>query len=172
MNQGGSMNRGKFKICVDRFFAGVFLLALGALFAPAVAPAQTISQTAKAGAAVVTLKVLPAESFTGPMAMMVRDGGAEPVLLKSSVDPNHHLVVFVSKSGKPVEDAAVVLLYRQVSPRMGAWTKLPVVRMHVAGKGLESTHYGNNLRLDAGRYEARVTVNGSGPAIFRFSLPR
>jgi hypothetical protein len=55
---------------------------------------------------------------------------------------------------------------------MGAWTKLPVVRMHMTGKGLKSTHYGNNLKLDAGGYEVRVTVDGSGPAIFRISLTR
>ena len=165
------MNRREVKICGNRMFGGMFLLALAALLA-AVAPAQTISQTAKVGASTVTLKVLPAESFSGPMAMMVRDSGAEPVSLNTSANPNHHMVVFVTKNGEPVEDAQVAIRYRQVAARMGAWTKLPVVRMHMTGKGLKSTHYGNNLKLDAGGYEVRVTVDGSGPAIFRISLTR
>jgi hypothetical protein len=33
-----------------------------------------------------------------------------------------------------------------------------------------TTHYGNNVRLEPGSYEARVTVNGSAPATFQFSL--
>jgi hypothetical protein len=44
--------------------------------------------------------------------------------------------------------------------------------MHVTGHGLATTHYGNNVRLGPGKYEARVTVNGQGPANFRFSLMR
>jgi hypothetical protein len=39
--------------------------------------------------------------------------------------------------------------------------------MHVAGKGLGTTHYGNNVDLPAGTYEVRVTGDGSGPASFR-----
>ncbi len=163
------MNRREAKIYGGRLFAGVFLFSLAALFA-AVAPAQTVSQTAKVGASTVTLKVLPAESFSGPMVMMIRDSGAEPVQLNGPADPNHHMVVFVKKNGEPVEDAEVNIRYRQVSPRMGAWTELPVVRMHMAGKDLKSTHYGNNVKLDAGGYEVRVTVDGSVPAIFRFRL--
>jgi uncharacterized protein involved in high-affinity Fe2+ transport len=42
--------------------------------------------------------------------------------------------------------------------------------MHVAGKGTDTTHYGNNLRMEPGSYEARVTVNGSAHARFRFTL--
>lgn len=169
MNQEVAMNRREIKICCARLFAGMFLFSLAALLA-AVAPAQTISQTAKAGDSTVTLKVLPAESFSGPMVMMVRDSGAEPVALGSPANPNHHMVVFVKKNGEPVEDAEVTIRYRQVAPRMGAWTELPVVRMHMAGKDLKSTHYGNNVKLDAGSYQVRVTVDGSGPAIFRFRL--
>lgn len=70
------------------------------------------------------------------------------------------MVVFIKENDKPVDDATVGIDYRQLSPKTGHWTKLPVVRMHVDGKGPETTHYGNNLKLAAGNYEARVTVNG------------
>lgn len=146
--------------------------ALGVLLLPANARARQISETASAGPYSVTLKVLPAESFGGPHAEMARDGGAEPIAIDGPTHPNHHLVVFVQEHGKPVEQAAVSISYREVSPGNGDWTVLPVARMHVAGKGPETTHYGNNVRLGQGTYEARVTVNGSRPADFRFSLPR
>ncbi|MEJ2010297.1 MAG: hypothetical protein P8Z30_19440 [Acidobacteriota bacterium] len=151
-------------------FAAAFSLALGVLFLPAVARTQTISKTAKAGVYSVTLKVLPAESFTGTKAEMVRDGGAEPNTLKGPEHPNHHMVAFVKENGKPVENATVDISYRKLSPPAGAWKALPVVRMHVAGHGLATTHYGNNVRLAPGSYEVRVTVNGTMPASFRFTL--
>ena len=131
---------------------------------------QMISKTAMTGAYSVTLKVMPAESFSGPNAAMVRDAGAQPLLLHAPVPPNHHLVAFVQESGKPVLDAKVSISYRELSPKKGEWMSLPVVRMHMAGKGLQSTHYGNNVKLDPGSYEARVTVNGSKPANFEFTL--
>jgi hypothetical protein len=146
-----------------------FLLALAA--APAVARDHTISKTERAGAYSVNLKVLPAESFTGPKAEMVRDAGAEPTLVTGPEHPNHHVVAFVKKDGKPVEEADVQIGYRSASTSPGAWIELPVTRMHVAGKGLDSTHYGNNVNLPAGTYEVRVTVSGAGPAQFRISLP-
>jgi hypothetical protein len=145
-------------------------LALGVLFAPPAAQSQEISKTATSGMYSVTLKVMPAESFSGPQPAMVRDGGAEPNLLNGPERPNRHLVAFVRESGKSVENATVSLSYRELSPNKGAWVPLPVVRMHVAGKGLQTTHYGNNVKLDPGKYEARVTVNGSEPATFHFSL--
>jgi hypothetical protein len=141
------------------------------LLLPRLSHGQTISKTATAGSYSVTLKVLPAESFRGAKAEMARDGGAEPNYLDGAERPNHHLVAFVKKDGKPVEDAAVSISYRRISSTMGKWETLPVVRMHVAGKGLSTTHYGNNIKLPAGNYEARVTVDGKGPATFRFSLP-
>jgi uncharacterized protein involved in high-affinity Fe2+ transport len=52
----------------------------------------------------------------------------------------------------------------------GAWIDLPVVRMHVKGMGLDSTHYGNNVNLAPGKYKVRVTVNGETPVTFQFSL--
>jgi hypothetical protein len=145
-------------------------LAFAGLLLPHTTQAMNISKTAKAGAYSVTLKVLPAESFSGPKAEMARDGGAEANLLDGPEHPNHHMVAFVSKDGKPVESATVKISYRELNTKGGAWTKLPVVRMHVTGKGLGTTHYGNNVKLDDGNYEARVTVNGKSTATFRFSL--
>jgi hypothetical protein len=144
--------------------------ALSVLLAPVAAQAKNISKTAKAGEYSITLKVLPAESFAGPNSEMTRDGGAEPNDLNGPEHPNHHLVAFVKENGKPVEDATVSISYREASPEKGVWVSLPVVRMHVTGKGLETTHYGNNVKLVPGKYAVRVTVNASKPAVFHFAL--
>jgi hypothetical protein len=151
-------------------------LLVGALLMPIPVQAQNISQTGTSGAYGVTLKVLPAESFTGANAEMVRDAGADPNDVNGPAKPNHHLVAFVTKDGKPVEDATVAISYRQAPAppggvsKAGDWTTLGVVRMHVAGKGPETTHYGNNVHLAAGSYDVRVSVNGSAPATFRISM--
>ncbi len=130
--------------------------------------AGAISESTKAGPFTVTLKVLPAESFTGSGAAMVRDGGARAVTLHSRLRPDRHLVVFVRRNGKPVKHARVTIRYRRVQNGGQAWKTLPVVRMHVAGKGLATTHYGNNVNLLPGRYEVEVSVNGRKPAGFHF----
>jgi hypothetical protein len=144
--------------------------AFASLLLPCATYAQNISKTATAGVYSVTLKVLPAESFEGSDAEMMRDGGARADMLNEAGKPNHHLVAFIEENGQPVEDATVTISYRQVSPENGKWMSLPVARMHVAHKSMETTHYGNNVELTPGSYEARVSVNGKGPAIFRFSL--
>lgn len=146
--------------------------AVGILLMPLAAQAQKISKTARTGGYSITLKVLPAESFGGPNAEMARDGGAEPNDINGPEHPNHHLVVFVKENGRPVDSAKVFISYRKMSSRNGEWMSLPVVRMHVAGKGLRTTHYGNNVKLTPGKYEARVVVNGGQPALFHFSLKR
>jgi hypothetical protein len=150
--------------------AAVSFLSVTFLLLPSAAQCRAISKTAKLGAFSVTFKVLSAESFTGPKAEMIRDGGAQPVLLRSAEHPNHHVVAFLSEDGKPVESAKVTIRYRRLSPQAGAWTVLPVVQMYVDGKGPKTTHFGNNAKLGPGRYEARVMVDGNGPATFRFSL--
>jgi hypothetical protein len=144
-------------------------IALGALLAPHAAQAQMVAKTDTVGGYTITLRVLPAESFTGAHAAMARDAGAQPMGLKASPAPNHHLVAFIRKDGKPVEDATVTISYRKAGTS-GSWTELPVVRMHVAGKSLATTHYGNNVHLAAGSYEARVTVNGGQPAMYHFTV--
>ncbi len=151
---------------------GAFIVALGALLLlPTMASAGPIRKTATAGPYSVTLAVLPAESFRGSHAKMVRDAGAQPNTLNGPDHPNHHMVVFIKQDGKPVKNAKVGISYRRLSPKMGAWAAEPVVRMHAAGKGPGTTHYGNNVRLAPGSYQVRVTVDGSGPATFRFTLP-
>jgi hypothetical protein len=150
------------------FFTALALsLALAAFLVPTAVRAQNISQTGHSGPYAVALKVLPAEAFAGPHAEMAHDGGAAPALVNGPVHPNHHLVVFIKKDGKPVEDAQVKITYRR---GMGAWETLPVARMHVVGKGLETTHYGNNVKLAPGKYEVRVSVDGEKHATFRFAL--
>ena len=151
-------------------FTAALIVAFGELFAVGAARAQAVSKTAMAGAYSVNLKVLPAESFSGPTAEMVEDAGAAPVLVNGPEHPNHHMVVFIKKEGAPVEDATVSIMYRKLSPKMGKWMKLPVAQMHVAGKTLATTHYGNNLKLEPGKYEARVTVNKTNKATIQFTL--
>ncbi len=148
--------------------APIFVLAT--LLAPRAAQAQNVSSTAMAGAYSVTLRVLPAESFSGPKAAMARDSGAQPEQLDGPMHPNHHMVAFIKKNGTPVANAKVEIRYRKLSPMMGAWKSLPVVRMHVSGKGPETTHYGNNLVLGPGKYEARVTVNGKASGWMHFTI--
>lgn len=155
---------------VRRSLVLALALASAALLLPSAAQAQKISETAAAGPYSITLKVLPAESFSGADAEMVRDGGAQPNLLSGPMHPNHHMVVFLTEKGAPLADAQVTILYRRITATMGAWTSLPVVRMHMAGMSMGSTHFGNNLHLAPGKYEVHVTVNGNGPATFHFSL--
>lgn len=172
-------------------------VAFVALLAPHSALAQNVSKTAMAGPYSVTLKVLPAEGFMGANAPMVRDGGAKPETVDGPMHPNHHMVVFIKKDDKPVEHARVKIWYRmamkkdmdsgmmgnstksdmgnmgKMSKKMMAkeckWMKLPVVRMHVKGKGLETTHFGNNVMLKPGNYDVKVKVDGK-TAMFHFSL--
>lgn len=153
-------------------YAAALAFAIGGLLVACAAQAQNVSQTAMAGSYSVTLKVLPAESFVGPGADMAWDGGAKAVTLNGSKHPNHHLVAFVQKNGKPVEKGRVAIRYRMLAPKKTGWKSLPVARMHVMGKGPETTHYGNNLMLPAGSYEARVSVNGSPAAVFNFTLSK
>ncbi len=151
-------------------FAVGFAFALAGPGTPRSAHAQNVSETARAGLYSVNLKVLPAESFSGPHEAMSWDGGAKPDKLGGANGPNHHLVVFVKKSGKPVNSGTVTISYRRLPSKTAKWTTLPVAQMHVAGKSLLTTHFGNNVRLAAGTYQARVTVDGKGPATFKFTL--
>lgn len=152
-------------------FAAALIVAFGELIVVGAAMAKGVSETAKAGAYSVDLKVLPAEKFVGPNAEMVEDAGAAPVTVNGPEHPNHHLVAFIKKNGAPVEDASVSISYRRLSPNRSDWTKLPVAQMHVTDKTLATTHYGNNVKLKPGNYEARVTVNGTNTATIRFTLP-
>jgi hypothetical protein len=146
------------------------ILAAAGSAAASAGPPPGITETATCGAYSVTLRVLRAEPFARWPGAMVWDGGAQPVRENAPLKPNHHLVVFVRRDGKPVEDAAVVIRYRETKPREDEWATLHVARMHVAGKGPATTHYGNNVELMPGSYVVEVTVNGSVPAIFHLGL--
>lgn len=192
-------------------FVAALAVAFAALLVPHSALAQNVSKTTMAGPYSVTLKVLPAEGFEGANSPMVHDSGARPETVHGPMHPNHHMVAFIKKNGKPVEHAHVKIWYRMTSGGMmgnhgmanehhgmmnenhgmtnnnhsmmgeknGAgmgkmkgmdkWWKLPVARMHVRGKGAATTHFGNNVRLMPGSYEAKVSVNGH-VAMFHFSL--
>lgn len=153
-------------------FTSVLTFLLVTFSALQIANAQNFTRTVKVGPDSVTLKVLPAESFKGPNAKMAWDDGAKPVLLSHSPAPNHHLVAFIKKGERPVEKANVKIRYRQLMPAKGEWKSLPVARMHVAGKGLATTHFGNNVNLKPGGYEVKVTVNNNAPALFLFKLKK
>ena len=143
--------------------ASTALLVLGTAGIAHASEPQTTSQTRLAGPYSITLKVLPPESFEGPKAEMAWDGGAKPVALGAPANPNHHLVVFIER-----KDAKVAIAFEQKGSTAG-WQTLPVARMHVAGKGPSTTHFGNNVMLKPGNYEARVTVNGNDTATFEFT---
>lgn len=150
--------------------AAAAAFALGGLLASCAAQAKPVSESAAVGAYQVTLKVLPAESFTGKSEEMVWDGGARPVLLGAKSQPNHHLVVFVKKDGKPVESATVRIRYRMLGNAGAPWQTLPVTRMYVKGKGRSTMHYGNNVHLPPGDYEAKVQVGNATAHVFHFTL--
>lgn len=128
----------------------------------------------------ITLKLLPAEPWTKdgastPHGEMQRLGGATPMALKGKMHPNHHLVVFLKKDGKPVEDAKVRIRYKgpgvkHTNWQKQPWTIEPVVRMDVSGVGAKTTHYGNNVYLKAGTYLVDVTVNGKVDSRFHLSV--
>lgn len=161
-------------------FVAALAVAFAALLVPHAAQAQ-ISKTATAGPYSVNLKILPAEGFMGSGAPMQREGGAMPETVNGPAHPNHHMVVFIKKDGKPVEHAHVKIWYRMAmggmmgSNKMGGmkdmnhWMTLPVTRMEVRGKGPATTHFGNNVHLMQGSYEVKVSVNGK-TAMFHFSL--
>jgi hypothetical protein len=137
------------------------LAFVGAVAAHEGESSEGIETTAMAGPYSVTLEVLPAESFGGYGAAMTWDGGAQPVKESGKENPNHHLVAFVKRNGKPVTDAKVDIRYRRTSPKEApSWQDLPVARMHVSDKGMSTTHYGNNVELAPGRYSVKVDVNG------------
>lgn len=154
-------------------FRAIVPFALLMLFALVVAirPAEAqIVKNARAGQYLLTLKVAVAESFNGHHPEMIHDSGAPPVQVDGAEHPNHHLVIFVDKGGKPVLDAQVHIRYRVSGDGHAAWTDLPMARMHHSGTGLETTHYGNNVFLAPGHYDVEVKVNDEAPVIIPLSL--
>lgn len=150
--------------------AALAIMALCVLPPSVNAQTKPVNEVKRDANYIVDLKVLPAESFRGAKEQMTRESGAKAVLENGHDHPNHHMVVFIKKAGRPVENAKVSIRYRELSPKMGKWKTLPDARMYATVDGIKSTHYGNNVHLAPGKYEARVTVNGGAPVTFRFSL--
>jgi hypothetical protein len=151
-------------------YAYLACAALALLVETLPAPAAIPMAVGIAGDYKVVVEVLPPTLFTGAKAKLVVDGGDQPVGVGGSKPPNHRLAVTVSRNGRPVERADVAILYRNLGSGVGAWVSVPVVRTHAAGEGLETTQFGNNVRLGPGMCQIGVRVNGQGEAIVRFLL--
>lgn len=125
----------------------------------------------------MSLALLPAEPFVSKAdahskkdaGKMVNGTGAAPLHKNASMQPNHHLVVFIKKNGKPVEHADVSMTYTRMGIKNAKTMVVPVTQMWVAGKGMKSAHFGNNVHLAPGRYRVHVTVNHNAQATFRIT---
>jgi hypothetical protein len=157
----------------------VLALSAGFLLSPDGAQAQVIREAEKVGDYSITLNVMvpPPDIFDGPDAMAVCEGVAQPNRVSGCM--SCQLTVFIEENGKPIDHAKVDIGYRRLSPKAGPWTEMFVRRSWVGPPGAQifaktpqTTHFGNQVELPAGSYEARVSVNGSGPAAFHFSLHR
>ena len=135
--------------------------------------ARNVMKTTIAGGMRIELHVLPAEPFfTADEVNLkkVKEGmliisGAEPLSLDSNTHPNRHLVVhiFDTKTGKAITTATVSINFQKLNAKgkpTGNSIDVPIVIMQVIGKGLESTHYGNNVAMPAGTYSITVVANG------------
>jgi len=92
-------------------------------------------------------------------------GGAKPLAPNADVHPNHHLVihVFNTKTGKAILNAKVEMSFQFLDDKgnkSGSPTEVPIVVMQAIGKGVQSTHYGNNEVMPTGFYGVSVVVNG------------
>lgn len=121
----------------------------------------------------IELNILPAEPFFTQdevTRQKVKEGmliisGAEPLSLEAKIRSNRHLVVhiFDAKTGKAITTAKVSMNFQRLDTKgkpSGNSVDVPVVIMQVIGKGLESTHYGNNVIMPAGPYLVTVVANG------------
>jgi hypothetical protein len=133
------------------------------------------TMTQDAGAFRVVLAVLPAEPFLTKAQVahgasgMVAVGGASPVDPTAPSHPNHHLIIHVydRTSGRVLRGGYVTMSFTRMNGSMsGAPVIVPVVEMEAAGKGPQSTHYGNNVFMRAGSYRVAVSINGSAHAVF------
>jgi hypothetical protein len=121
----------------------------------------------------IELNILPAEPFFTQdevTSKKVNEGmliisGAEPLSPEANTHPNHHLVVhiFDAKTGKAITKAKVSMNFQRLDAKgkpTGDSVNVPIVIMQAIGKGLESTHYGNNVVMPAGSYSVTVVANG------------
>ncbi len=135
--------------------------------------AEDMMKTATSDSLRVELHVLPAEPFfTAKEAAdspakegMLIMGGAKPIAPDAASRPNHHLVVHVfdAKTDKVITNAEVTMNFRLLGDKgkpKGTVEDVPIVIMQAIGKGMQSTHYGNNVVMPNGTYFVTVTVNG------------
>ncbi len=132
--------------------------------------------TQDAGPFRVVLAVLPAEPFlTKAQAEhgasgMLAVGGASPVDPTAPSHPNHHLVIHVydRADGHVLRGGHVTMSFTRLNQgsMSGAPVSVPVVEMEAAGKGPQSTHYGNNVFMRAGAYRVAVSINGTARTVF------
>ncbi len=150
-----------------RFLATILIAPLAALALAGNAWAAGPVKISKMdGPYKLVLQLLPAEPFLSKSEIkagkhgMDRIRGAAANPLHASTAPNHHLIVHVlnASTGKAVTNADVRISYNKVSSS-GKPKNLPVVEMQANGKGVASTHYGNNVHLSSGRYLIWVRVD-------------
>jgi hypothetical protein len=135
--------------------------------------AGNVIKTATVGPMRIELNILLAEPFFTAdevRTKKVHEGmliisGAEPLSLEASTHPNRHLVVhiFDVKTGKAMTTAKVRINFQRLDAKgkpIGDSVNVPIVVMQAIGKGLESTHYGNNVLMPAGSYSITVVANG------------
>ncbi len=135
--------------------------------------AKNVMKTTTVGGMRIELHILPAEPFFTAdevTSKKVKEGmliisGAEPLSLEANTRPNHHLVVhiFDAKTGKAITTAKVSMNFQKLDAKekpTGDSVNVPIVIMQAIGKGVESTHYGNNVVMPAGSYSVTVVANG------------
>jgi hypothetical protein len=122
----------------------------------------------------IELHVLPAEPFFtksqvaaqgAPKEGMLIMGGAKPMLPDAKERPNQHLVihVFDTKTALAVTDAKVKMSFQSLDEKgnqTGRPVDVPIVVMQAIGKGVQSTHYGNNVVMPDGPLAVSIVVDG------------
>jgi hypothetical protein len=155
----------KLSIMIQTVFIVVMAFAVSAV-------AKEVMKTATVGDMRIELHVLPAEPFFTASEVAAKKvksgmliiGGAEPMSLEANANHNRHLVVHIYDAGtnKAITDAKVSMNFQQLDAKgkpMGTPVDVPVVVMEAIGKGVESTHYGNNVVMPAGSYSVSVMVD-------------
>jgi|WetSurMetagenome_2_1015567.scaffolds.fasta_scaffold232877_1 hypothetical protein len=135
--------------------------------------ANEVTKTTVVDGMRIELHVLPAEPFFTADEVKIKKmkegmliiSGAEPVSVEANTHPNRHLVVhiFDVKTDKAITTAKVTMKFQQLDSNgklIGASTDVPIVVMEAIGKGVESTHYGNNVVMPEGSYAITVVANG------------
>jgi len=100
----------------------------------------------------------------------VKDGmliirGAKPLIPGADINPNRHIAIhiFDIKNAAAVTNAKVEMSLQPLDTEgnnSGRVIEVPIVVMETIGKGVQSTHYGNNVILLDGSYVALISING------------